>query len=1672
MPQLRRSDRTRNKPQPQLQPDPDPQPKPKQKSTSRSKRNTPKKNRGKPGQWWEIRAILDERISENGEPEYLVDWVGTTKAGKPYEKQWAGFPIIDASEAALADWNDQKRLKKDEERQCLGAHALPTDPVVPSDAESDEPRPANWKRLKRINASTLTRPRSESFDQDHRPTKKIRAESRAETESALSEEPVPSFVSASSVDIDAGSPEFITSYDFAQLRGQSVAIVLHKPDNFDASEYQSISNTQSSSQKLSELENDDQRAAFASQLSQDTIPDSQDLSGHIWAGTDLEVPSVSEESEEKLALDSPQATGQLVPEDPSELIDQREDATGQREAQNSSNNRQSPDLGSLPFPNDQHPVNPNGDLGDEELPDADSDLDDYNLEKDPDTEVHRLGESQDAEDSQAARTHDIPQDGNNSQGDQLIEQVQEVADSSIEEDIQDLREDPITEVGPTHDYQALTHSPSEKQNTQGVPETEEDHCPLDSQDSPDIDGAEVNQTTLIVSCPADSQNASGNLYPPGQYTVASFQCSEENHTFTPINSSNATQPVRLSLLPSGSGSAEQPRSSNHIPVSSLVVPDSQDRSLTSEGSHPRAIQNRASLPPAQITPLASQVEIIPDSVATGSDIPSRQPNQSQRDTLASQGLSSSGVSAQLDLRSLAEAATATLQQSSGVLEASDSPAFFTQPKTLRHQPSLPSSLSTQAERISSEAEQSVSSGGPQLNPASGSQVHIESNPRDSQAAQVTSEPFEVVLDRILSGQGAEPSNRVERVQSENPTRNSYSSGKPNKPRSQDSTSFETCPIQSQDQRLSQTSAVSAMDESSAPRQPSSAVDELKNLIDFSNASLLTQVEEPAGDEQPPASSEAPKDLETMAIRPGQIATVPDVLVSSSESQIHSQPLYSVEPWKAEVLGNTSGAPTPSISPASIMADPNQSAVDSMQKIVNSSFRDSARSITRSLIPEDSEQMIPPGTISPAAISGSVDPVESTRTLTFSNQATMPLRIDDSSGQSITMGQVPDEREYDISSQSSHQDEIASQHIVTLPMQASRRPYYEAVIVDYKNDIQDFGNRFTRQIYEEPSEALVGKIDSLFNRLLNICDYPQDVIGTSLEELPAADLAKYCCDANAKLSFLFELMSILGEKETGILIVARTPELLRLIFTLTEAAGIECSAESIGKQSDYPSVTRITLALASEEFDPYKFDVVIGYDHAFNSSGIARQLSTSNVRKPPLVLLLVTTHTIEHIAIRIPQDLSVLERKNALLASIILARRYLEDPERGYGDPHQVAEVFAAYLNGNTDAVSWEPQGIPDEVLDVYENPQSQSQSLVEDEFSQGNGLKRKFDNDDDDDDAKRMRVLPVKDLPVDSNGPPLTLAVREFLEAATPRGEEKKESDSRVLIPLSLLESLREKADEYMRQIVLARETEVEYKNTINRLEKEHKEHQRTVGQMERSNRTALQDRTMFEKEKRKIETAAKVAEEVAQREKERQLKRIEELESTIAQLTDNPDVSKMKDMLEGTEEKVRNLEKKLENKHQEVDFMRNRYQEVNDHATRLAAENKGLKAQQEDLQFRASENLRTIHQVNSQNERQALIQQNADLTTQLKERELQVNVLSEEIRTLRNGRPQTRGTSVPRSPRVPMMSPRPGRAGFTGSASRGTSPAPMPVHEGGMGPGVQFMGQQPGNGRWGHLRD
>lgn len=461
----------------------------------------------------------------------------------------------------------------------------------------------------------------------------------------------------------------------------------------------------------------------------------------------------------------------------------------------------------------------------------------------------------------------------------------------------------------------------------------------------------------------------------------------------------------------------------------------------------------------------------------------------------------------------------------------------------------------------------------------------------------------------------------------------------------------------------------------------------------------------------PAPAEPLQSISSAASNPQEIAA--SFPLAAAPEVTEPLPASVNEPEQPEVQQPEGG-------PASIGGTQGNepSATETLQNIIDMAFSaPSAPEKTQTMLPlhpHEEEQV----TISPADILGSAMPG-------LDSQGLAPPATFESSGagEPIPLGQYYQQPG---STSSSSVGPAQMQHVVTLPFQASLRPQYDTTLVEQKRDITTFGSLFSGEEFIEPDQALVSRIDDLFGKLYALCDYPQDVVGTVLEGLAPAEQIKYACNANSKICFLFELLQGI-ETDTKVLIIARSRELLRLLGHLTDSLEIGRTSSTLEQPSNdfSDSAASVTLALPEEELDIEAFDLVIGYDHGFGTSPVSRALSPeSQAARPPMVLTLVTTHSIEHISLQLPDNLDPLERKNALLSGIVRARSLINDPDRGYPEPHELAGLFCDFLNGKAEDIIWDPASLPDEILDVYFSSQSKSQmpALAE----QDNARKRKL----------------------------------------------------------------------------------------------------------------------------------------------------------------------------------------------------------------------------------------------------------------------------------------------------------------------------------------------------------
>lgn len=197
-----------------------------------------------------------------------------------------------------------------------------------------------------------------------------------------------------------------------------------------------------------------------------------------------------------------------------------------------------------------------------------------------------------------------------------------------------------------------------------------------------------------------------------------------------------------------------------------------------------------------------------------------------------------------------------------------------------------------------------------------------------------------------------------------------------------------------------------------------------------------------------------------------------------------------------------------------------------------------------------------------------------------------------------------------------------------------------------------------------------------------------------------------------------------------------------------------------------------------------------------------------------------------------------------------------------------------------------------------------------------------------------------------------------------------------------------------------------------------------------------------------------------------------------------NPDLAKMariENEVEAARAKVTDYEKIANSAKTDRDYASTEYQKASQHALELRKENNELQKRNIELTRKADDNIVIINQTQQRNEVRELVRLLEEQRVILRDRENELNRVKEQLASVKNGRRETRQSSVPRSPRLTVSSPRnPGRRAATeaasGAPSRGASPAPLGTFEVGgnvtHGVGSLFAGQHQGNGRYAHLRD
>ncbi|RYP16184.1 hypothetical protein DL767_010213 [Monosporascus sp. MG133] len=681
----------------------------------------------------------------------------------------------------------------------------------------------------------------------------------------------------------------------------------------------------------------------------------------------------------------------------------------------------------------------------------------------------------------------------------------------------------------------------------------------------------------------------------------------------------------------------------------------------------------------------------------------------------------------------------------------------------------------------------------------------------------------------------------------------------------------------------------------------------------------------------------------------------------------------------------------------------------------------------------------------------------------------------------------------------------NEHLITLPFFASTsgREQYNDIIRENQDLITSYNSAFLVSPYQKPSQAVISAMDQMFSRLFDFCDFPP-FLETAVELGPEA-VTKHVVGTNPKFCFVDEFLLHLNRlgSTKKILVLARPGQLLDLLSNVVQTRGyrlIRPGQETSSVVTDRPSLT-VVIHSTSEDSSPLlsDADAVIAFDHTYRRD----LLPPFDEANSPLVLLLTNTNSIQHINMRVSEDMEPLERKNYLMHALVKAMQYIEEPDYTLRKPPEIAEMFAQYLEmPDNDDFYWEPQELPEDIFEGLPEVRSQMRlsqpSLEPFTAPRAPGSRKRSHDEPQESASKRPKMSQAN---VVSGAGHVSDSVRKLL------GDDIMDGPGTVSVSIARLEVLAAKIARLTAELQESKERENEFRRLSDRSKKEIDGYTSSIGTIQAKFMEALKDRGIFEADcaeaTEKANTLASALEST--RKENATLKETNtELRKKLSEATQSllnssiPETSKLAQLEKDLEEaraRVQHLEKRVTLAQGDLEYTKNAYQQASHTATQLRAENRELEARAEALARRADDNVVRVNELQSRQEVAELARLLAEQRGIARDREARLGQLHEELRLARSGRRATRQSSVPRSPRMTaalgggssstsVLSPRnhnhhpttPSSVARAATTSRAASPAsatgaqpPFGVFEsggGGVVPGMPFFN------RHAHLRD
>ncbi|TAQ86428.1 hypothetical protein B7494_g5239 [Chlorociboria aeruginascens] len=659
----------------------------------------------------------------------------------------------------------------------------------------------------------------------------------------------------------------------------------------------------------------------------------------------------------------------------------------------------------------------------------------------------------------------------------------------------------------------------------------------------------------------------------------------------------------------------------------------------------------------------------------------------------------------------------------------------------------------------------------------------------------------------------------------------------------------------------------------------------------------------------------------------------------------------------------------------------------------------------------------------------------------------------------------------------------TQFIIPLSMIARVRDIYLQTIENYRKDIVLFMSD------EEIYQPLVDKMDTMIDELERISDHVElfDEDSSTQKNFTHRQRARLAEDVSPKCTFLRPFLEELRPFKVNIIILVRSNPMLDVLTSLMREHKFnyirpDLDESIMGGPEESVHVTLLTTDTEWQEFLVEYPSVVIALDSTFNAEHSSRVLQPDGVSVVP-ILFPVTHHTSEHLQWCIPKDIQPVDRKTMLVNYIVQLRKKAGMPIPDY-DIVASAKIAASFVVGQTGGL-WPLSPMPDieGLQPVSESEpkgvQSSTSTIASNDTpSRGHtpqtGFKRSLVEEvtNDSEPSKRQRLTPIPDTQS-------TTSNMKSANSYMPQGPEE-EASNQVTLLLGKVADLenevraRDATEAELRQRIDSLEARcTDYESSIQAIQPKYREALNDQGQFKQSMDLAVaREKKLNERYEARVNEITKLREEKTALTTE--LTTARDSLSTLS-IPEIAEANQLKEELRKSQSEIERSQKRYDSLQQQMEYTREHYQQA---STAAADANRKIHELEEErilLLQKSSENSVLIHHAYQSNAISELTTMNNQLRAELKERDRCLDKAKEDLRLLGHKR-ATRGTSIPRSPRMVGVtsSPRPtAMRVLSGIGSRSSSPAPGESPFRTILPGTEQMLQQggPTTMRW-HMQN